>query len=123
MPTLLVRGASLLAVAFLLNIGLNAHILWKIHSSNLDLNPLRFIFGSDILFLAGFSVLVLVLIRNFIRKFAYSAILLALLVVIATPYVNKVVLTDGGSEVHPGVCRWWTIRGRISDIPVAGISP
>jgi uncharacterized membrane protein len=98
MPTLLVRGASLLAVAFLLNIGLNAHILWKIHSSNLDLNPLRFIFGSDILFLAGFSVLVLVLIRNFIRKFAYSAILLALLVVIATPYVNKVVLTDGGAK-------------------------
>lgn len=51
------RGLLLILLGFFLNIGLNLHLLIKIFNGTFNLNPLEYIFGADILFLAGFSVI------------------------------------------------------------------
>lgn len=51
------RGLKIILLAFLLNLGMNAHLLYKIHQHIMLLDPLPYIFGADILFLAGFSII------------------------------------------------------------------
>ena len=81
------RGILLLALGFLLNIGLNFHLLLKIYNGTFDLNPLEYIFGVDILFVAGLSlILIAVLEKIFTRRFI-PAIVLAILVPLLSPYL------------------------------------
>lgn len=58
------RGALLIAGGILLNAGLNANLLLSIHSGKVDLDPLAFLFGADILPLAGISIILLALITR-----------------------------------------------------------
>ncbi|HZK07392.1 MAG TPA: acyltransferase family protein [Bacteroidales bacterium] len=62
------RGLLLLLLGFALNIGLNLHLLIKIVSGSYQLDPLRYIFGVDILFLAGISIVVVALLRPLLQK-------------------------------------------------------
>ncbi len=62
------RGLLLLALGFALNIGMNLHLLIKIISGSYQLDPWRYVFGVDILFLAGLSIMVVALLRPLLKK-------------------------------------------------------
>ncbi|MDP2423678.1 MAG: heparan-alpha-glucosaminide N-acetyltransferase domain-containing protein [Bacteroidales bacterium] len=81
------RGLKLLLWGLLLNIGLNFHLLVKVITGSVQLNPWPYIFGVDILFLAGFSILFLALLRKIFRKQIIPWIVLALLTASATMFL------------------------------------
>lgn len=62
------RGLLLLALGFVLNIGMNLHLLIKIVSRSFQLDPWRYVFGVDILFLAGISIIVVALLQPLLKK-------------------------------------------------------
>lgn len=74
------RGIRLIVYGFLLNLGLNLHLLYHIYTGETGLNPLTYIFGVDILFLAGLSLILLSLLRLLINDslFAWLTVLLAI---------------------------------------------
>lgn len=53
---LLKRGVLIFLLGMGLNIALNAHLLFKITTNEIALNPLEYIFGVDILHLAGLTI-------------------------------------------------------------------
>ena len=74
--SLMVRGLKLIAGGFLLNFGINFHLFYRIFSGKTDLDPLPYLFGVDILFLAGLSLIVLAIMKWIFRgQFIYSIIL------------------------------------------------
>lgn len=76
------RGMRLFLGGILLNVGLNLHLLYKIFFENWEINPLQYIFGADILTLAGLSLLSFAAIQKAIRpsylKYFFLAIVIAL---------------------------------------------
>jgi len=77
------RGIRLFLGGILLNIGLNAHLLFNIFFKAWDFNPWNYIFGADILPLAGLSLISLALFQKvaknkywvyFILAFAVAAL-------------------------------------------------
>ncbi len=64
----LFRGVRLFALGFLLNVGLNFHLLLKIKYAGWQYNPFEYIFGVDILYLAGLSIIILAVIKEFPEK-------------------------------------------------------
>jgi uncharacterized membrane protein len=63
----LFRGLKLIFWGLLLNVGMNLHLLILIISGRSALNPWPFVFGVDILFLAGFSLMMLALVRKLLK--------------------------------------------------------
>ncbi len=57
------RGAKLLLLGFGLNVLLNVHVLLRIAFGTLDIDPWKFVFGVDILPLAGISIMLIALFR------------------------------------------------------------
>jgi hypothetical protein len=62
---MLVRGIKIFVLGFLLNIGLNFHLLLKIKFAGWPYHPLEYVFGVDILYLAGLSIAILALFKAF----------------------------------------------------------
>jgi uncharacterized membrane protein len=65
---LIMRGMKLIVYGFLLNIGLNLHLFYRILMGELALDPLPYLFGVDILFLAGLSIIVIASLRLAFRE-------------------------------------------------------
>ncbi len=79
------RGILLIILGFALNIGLNAHLLIRMWLGEFQqLSPFTFIFGVDILFLAGLSLIFIAVIR----KFAHEKILLWLMAMLVFAVAN-----------------------------------
>lgn len=79
----LIRGFQLLGLGLILNIALNANLLISIYSGEFNLNPYEYIFGADILFLAGLSIIATALLEKFFgRKIIYYIILLPIPILI-----------------------------------------
>jgi uncharacterized membrane protein len=74
------RGIKLILWGFLLNIGMNFHLLLKIASGAVSLNPWPYVFGVDILFLAGFSMILIGVLKALFRNQVYPFVVLALLI-------------------------------------------
>jgi len=72
------RGLKLLAWGLLLNIGMNFHLLIRTMSGSMDVNPWPFVFGADILFLAGFSLIIMAGIKKLFQRNLSAWIMLAL---------------------------------------------
>jgi len=86
------HGIKIVGLGFLLNLGLNVHLLISISRGEYSfLNPWHYVFGVDILFLAGLSILLLGLWRGVTRRMPEGiATLVALVVIVAaTPWVNS----------------------------------
>jgi uncharacterized membrane protein len=81
------RGIMLILLGLLLNIGLNLHLLIKIYKGTFDLNPWEYIFGADILFLAGISIIIITLLERMFPKRLAPFILLAILVPLISSYL------------------------------------
>ena len=57
------RGTKLILLGLILNIGMNFNLLIKTLQGNLDINPWQYVFGVDILFLAGLSIILISLLK------------------------------------------------------------
>ena len=105
------RGAGLIAAGFLLNLGINLRLFAKIISGDLQLSPLPYIFGVDILFLAGLSLVFLALIAPLAGKRPHIFLFIAL-AVSSMPFVlpvydgNNVILTYLLAYLHSH--EWWS---------------
>ncbi|WP_340111529.1 acyltransferase family protein [Maribellus mangrovi] len=62
------RGIKIFVLGFLLNIGLNFHLLLKIKYADWPYNSWEYIFGVDILYLAGLSIIILAVIKRLPKK-------------------------------------------------------
>ncbi|NCB08077.1 MAG: hypothetical protein EOM73_07945 [Bacteroidia bacterium] len=58
------RGVKIFIVGFLLNIGLNFHLLLKIVFADWQLNPWEYILGVDIFFFAGIAIMLIALLKT-----------------------------------------------------------
>jgi uncharacterized membrane protein len=81
------RGLKLILYGLLLNIGLNLHLLYHIIIGESSLNPLSYIFGVDILFLAGLSVITIVLFRKIFNNTLIWWLMAMILVVTASTFI------------------------------------
>lgn len=90
------RGLKLIVWGLLLNLGLNFHLLLKIAFGIVQANPWPYVFGVDILFLAGFSLIFLSVCKNLFRHQALAYVILFMVFTILTPLLPKY---EGGSDV------------------------
>ncbi len=63
----IVRGLKLIALGLLLNFGLNFHLFIKIFNQTIVTSPWPYLFGVDILFLAGLSIIILSLFQKIFK--------------------------------------------------------
>lgn len=62
------RGFKLIFLGILLNLGLNLHLLILIMSGANDQNPWQYVFGVDILFVAGLSIIFITLLSKVLKE-------------------------------------------------------
>lgn len=85
--TLIGRGFRLIIYGFLLNTGINLHLFYHIFTGQSSLSPLPYLFGVDILFLAGLSILVIALFRLILRDKVFLWSVAMLFVASATTFL------------------------------------
>jgi len=78
---LLVRGLKILALGLCLNVALNFNLIIKVNNGLLNIDILPYIFGVDILQLAGISIIVITLFKRIFEK-SLLLVLLAIFTVI-----------------------------------------
>ncbi len=78
----MLRGAKLILLGLALNIMLNAHALIQIALGTLTLDPWKFIFGVDILPLAGLSIMIIALLKLAFKKHPLPYIIFLILALI-----------------------------------------
>ena len=83
------RGLKVFTVGFLLNVGLNFHLLLKIRFAGWQIDPREYIWGVDILFLAGLSLIFLSFLKKIPRHKEWVALILVFLVSGATAFMNE----------------------------------
>lgn len=103
------RGIKIFITGFLLNIGLNFHLLLKIQFAGWQINPLEYIFGVDIFFFAGLAIIFLSLLKTIKNQKAWIAIGLAFLVAVFTSIINEKLMVPERNYFYPfigGSCSW-----------------
>jgi len=89
------RGIKVFALGFLLNIGLNFHLLLKIEVAGWQFNPLEYIFGVDILYFAGLSIIFISVLKTIKKGREWIALFSAFAVLGLTAIINeKLMVTD-----------------------------
>jgi uncharacterized membrane protein len=79
------RGFKLIIGGLLLNVGLNLNLLISIQQGKFNLSPWHYVFGADILPLAGLSIIALVLLKKiFHTKILIYVIILVVVVLISS---------------------------------------
>lgn len=90
----LLRGIKLIAGGILLNVLLNASLLYKIYSGELFLNPWHYILGADILPLAGLSVMLIALFRKIFNDSLWVGVGFLILVILVNQFLPRGVLQE-----------------------------
>lgn len=83
------RGIKIFILGFLLNIGLNFNLLLKIWFYNWPYNPLEYLFGVDILYLAGMSIIILSSLKSLQKGKEWLSLVLLLAVIALTGFMNE----------------------------------
>lgn len=83
------RGIKIFFLGLLLNIGLNFHLFLKIAFAGWQYNPLKYIFGIDILYLAGMSIIVLAVLKTLKKGQETAALFLFIVVAASTGFMNE----------------------------------
>ncbi len=102
-----VRGIKIFILGFLLNIGLNFHLLLKIKFAAWPYNPLEYLFGVDILYLAGLSIVVLSGLKFLAKGKGWAALVLLLTIAGLTGFMNEKLMPAGTNYVLPFVAGAW----------------
>ncbi len=95
------RGIRIFILGFLLNIGLNLHLLLKIFNSGWPHNPFEYLFGIDILYLAGLSIIILAFLKLFGKWQAWAAMALFMVVGSITGTLNEKLTLENHYFVLP----------------------
>jgi len=95
------RGVKIFILGFLLNFGLNFHLLLKIRFADWPYNPLEYLFGVDILSLAGLSIIVLAGIKSIKKGQETVALLLLVAVTALTGFMNLMLTSDNHYYILP----------------------
>lgn len=85
----ILRGLTIFILGFILNIGLNFHLLLKIYFEAWAYNPLEYLFGIDILYLAGMSIVILALLKSLRKRQQLITALLLLAVAVLNEFSNN----------------------------------
>lgn len=95
-PEIALRGLKLFAGGILLNAGLNANLIIRNLTGNgyTDVNLFRFIFGVDILLLAGLSFLFFALIKNITGNRYFLFFIAAALIVTVAEFTPSQISSD-----------------------------
>jgi len=83
------RGIKIFILGFLLNFGLNFHLLLKIYIEDWPYNPLEYLFGVDILYLAGMSIIILAGLKSLQKGREWISLVLLLAVIVPTGFMNE----------------------------------
>ena len=95
------RGIKIFVLGFFLNIGLNFHLLLKIEFAAWPYNPLEYIFGVDIFYLAGLSVVFIAFIKTLKDRQDIIALAIALLVLAFTGFMNNKLMVTERNYILP----------------------
>ncbi|MBW8330791.1 MAG: acyltransferase [Prolixibacteraceae bacterium] len=97
----ILRGILIFVLGIFLNVGLNFHLLLKIWFENWQFDPLQYILGVDIFYLAGLSIIVLSVLKTI--KFGQQWIVLALILFVSgsTSYINEIVMVTERNYILP----------------------
>ena len=82
---MLLRGLKIFFLGLVLNIALNFNLLVHIFRDNLNVDPWSYVFGADILFLAGLSIIFITLLKPLLGRNPLSYFGLAVLVSALSP--------------------------------------
>ena len=87
------RGVKLFMAGIVLNIGLNAHLIYRVLNDGWQVNIWQYIFGVDILQLAGLSLVIIALLsllykRNFI-PYIITAVVIVFIGLVFPAYSNE----------------------------------
>jgi len=93
---LIMRGCKLIAVGALLNLGINLHLFVRIYLGQIALDPLEYLFGVDILLLAGISLIVIALLRPLLKDRPLLWGTTSLLIATVAPWMSNLVATESG---------------------------
>lgn len=105
------RGFILIILGFLLNICLNAHLLIRIIVGDMQIDPLPYIFGADILFLAGLSLIFIVVLKAVFGKQIWIFILMSFLVPAVSDFASFSFNNDGPAQYIMAFIisdAWWS---------------
>lgn len=107
------RGALLVVGGILLNLGLNANLLYAIHQGRFDLDPLAFVFGADILPAAGLSIILIAIARTYARARVLPYILAACSIAGVTPLLSTIAADPSSNAIHYALPflfgnSWWS---------------
>lgn len=81
------RGLKILFFGMLLNLALNANLIFKVSQGVLHLNVWPYVFGVDVLLFAGLSLILIALCRKIIEKHVYIVLAIIPVILILGEYV------------------------------------
>lgn len=102
------RGVKIFIAGLLLNIGLNFHLLLKIQFAGWQLNPWEYIFGVDIFYFAGLSIIFLSVLKTIKPGREWLALLLVFAVAGATSLVNQKLMVPERNYIFPFIGGTWS---------------
>ena len=102
------RGIKVFIVGFLLNIGLNFHLLLKIRFAGWQIDPLEYIWGVDILYLAGLSLIFLSFLKLISRGKEWLAFVLVLAILGFTSFMNTEMMSIDRNYWMPFIAGTWS---------------
>ena len=97
------RGVKIFLLGFLLNFGLNFHLFLKIRFADWPYNPLEYLFGVDILFLAGMGIMVLAVLKTLQKGQETVALILLVAVTALTGFMNQKLTVNNHFYILPFV--------------------
>ena len=110
--TELKRSLVLLLTAFLLNVSLNLNLLLHIYHGELHADPLSYLFGADILFLASLSLFIVSFLKRIFKDNFWPYLLAAGMVALLTPLLTSPLPAHGvWKYIRPFLAdgwAWWS---------------
>jgi hypothetical protein len=91
----IIRGFKLIGIGFILNIGLNMHLFLKIMARQIDANPWEYVFGVDILILAGLCILIIALVRKMTADNIAIPVIMVLVLVTLPDLLPEKIIKEG----------------------------
>lgn len=84
---MMIRGVKLFMAGILLNIGLNAHLIYKVLNDAWQINIWHYIFGVDIFHLAGLSLIVIASLIFLFKRNFIPYLIIAIVVVLISSFI------------------------------------
>lgn len=97
----ILRGVLIFILGIFLNIGLNFHLLLKIWTEGWKFDPLQAIFGVDIFYLAGLSIIILSVLKTIKYGQQWIAFAMILFVSGSTSYFNELLMVTERNYILP----------------------